>query len=149
MAVMAIPKFQRLFRVAADLGVDKEDLRRYNDFINHKIYDLLVRAQATASENERDIIEPQDIPITKGFAQCLHDFRELNEQVDVAPILDELTNRPALDYDYTAETEARLPELAGGLTVALARAFKLLDPGLKNPHGEQWERAFKIFDLLL
>lgn len=47
------------------------------------------------------------------------------------------------------ETEAGLPQIAGGLTVALARAFKLIDPKLKNPHTEHWERVARVFDLLL
>ena len=36
----------------------------------------------------------------------------------------------------------------GGLTVALARAFKILDPKVKNPQSVHWERAMAIFDLL-
>jgi Domain of unknown function (DUF1931)/Thioredoxin len=47
------------------------------------------------------------------------------------------------------ETEARLPEIAGGLSLALARMFKIIDPDLKNPQSEHWERFFRIFDLLL
>jgi hypothetical protein len=64
------------------------------------------------------------------------------------PILDELTARP-VDLTYSAETEARLPEIAGELGVALARTFKIIDPDLKNPRTEQWERSFHIFNLLL
>jgi hypothetical protein len=45
--------------------------------------------------------------------------------------------------------ESRLPEVVGGLSVALARSFKVVDPGLKNPQTIQWERAFALFDLLL
>ena len=47
------------------------------------------------------------------------------------------------------ETETRLPDVVGGLSLALARAFKLMDPKLKNPQTEDWERAFRVFDLLL
>jgi hypothetical protein len=47
------------------------------------------------------------------------------------------------------ETEAELPAIAGGIGVALARLFKILDPKLKNPQSEHWERSFHIFDLLL
>jgi hypothetical protein len=41
MTVMGIPKFERFFRKAANLNVDKGDLKRYSDFINQKLYDLL------------------------------------------------------------------------------------------------------------
>jgi hypothetical protein len=39
--------------------------------------------------------------------------------------------------------------VAGGLSVALARTFKLIDPDVKNPQTAHWERAFQIFALLL
>ena len=39
-----IPRFQRLFREAAGLNFDKADLKRYQDFIDHRIYLLLLRA---------------------------------------------------------------------------------------------------------
>ena len=57
--------------------------------------------------------------------------------------------RPPLDLACGVETEARLPEVAGGLSVALARTFRIIDPNLKNPQSEHWERSFRIFDLLL
>jgi hypothetical protein len=50
---------------------------------------------------------------------------------------------------YSVETEAQLPGIVGGLSVALARTFKIIDPDLKNPQTMHWERASNIFDLLL
>ncbi|MGZ3351115.1 MAG: DUF1931 family protein, partial [Xanthobacteraceae bacterium] len=41
--VMGVARFERFFRAAAGLDVDKEDLKRYADFVNRKIYDLLIR----------------------------------------------------------------------------------------------------------
>ncbi|MGZ5175508.1 MAG: DUF1931 family protein [Burkholderiales bacterium] len=70
---MSIPRFERFFRLAASLDVDKADLNRYDEFVNHEIYDLLLRAQATAKANARDII-PQDLPITKGLQERMHEF---------------------------------------------------------------------------
>lgn len=149
MSVMAISKFEHFFRVVEELDIDKDDLRRYNEFINQKIYDLLLRAQAPAKANGRDIIEPSDVPITKGLEHCMQEFREIDREIHLQPILDELTNRPTLDLAYSAETEKRLPQIAGGLSVALARAFKIIDPKLKNPSSAQWDQAFRIFNLLL
>jgi Domain of unknown function (DUF1931) len=62
---------------------------------------------------------------------------------------DSLTARPPLDLAYSADTEAQLPCVAGGLSVALARAFRIIDPDLKNPQGRHWEQTERIFDLLL
>jgi len=43
----------------------------------------------------------------------------------------------------------QLPRVAGGLSVALARAFRIIDPDLKNPQGRHWEQTARLFDLLL
>jgi hypothetical protein len=147
--VMGVTKFERFFRMAAGLDVDKQDLKRYSDFINQKLYDLLLRGEAAAKANGRDIIQPFDLPITKGLQECMHAFRDIDEEIELRPILDHLTAHPPLDLAYGVETEARLPEVAGGLSVALARAFKIIDPNLKNPRTEHWQRSFDIFNLLL
>jgi hypothetical protein len=63
--LMSVAKFERFFRIAAGLDVDKQDLKRYSDFVNQKIYDLLLRAHAAAKANGRIIVEPFDLPITK------------------------------------------------------------------------------------
>jgi uncharacterized protein DUF1931 len=147
--VMGVAKFERLFRTASRLDVDKQDLRRYSDFINQKVYDLLLRGEAAAKANGRDIIQPFDLPITKGLQESIHAFRELDEKIELKPILDQITALPPLDLAVSVETEARLPTIVGGLSVALACSFKIIDPKLKNPQTVHWERGFQIFDLLL
>src|SRR6266850_3123528 len=146
---MSVAKFERFFRLAAGLDVDKSDLKRYSTFVNNKIYDLLLRGQAAAKANGRDIIEPHDLPVTKGLQECIHAFREIDEEIELQPILDHLTSRPPLDRAYSVETEARFPAIAGGLSVALARSFRIIDPLLKNPQTEHWRRSIRLLDLLL
>jgi hypothetical protein len=147
--VMSVARFERFFRIAASLNVDKQDLKRYSDFINQKVYDLLLRGEATARANGRLIIEPFDLPITKGLQESIHAFKSIDEQIELRPILEQLTARPPLDLAYGEDTEARLPEVVGGLSVVLARAFKIIDGDLKNPQTEHWQRCFRIFDLLM
>jgi Domain of unknown function (DUF1931) len=53
-----------------------------------------------------------------------------------------------LDLAYSKEVE-ELPEIVGGLSIDLANTFKIIEPGLKNPQTDHWERAFQIFNLLL
>jgi hypothetical protein len=149
MSIMSIAKFERFFRAVAELDVDKEDLRRYDEFVNHKIYDLLLRGQATAKANDRQIILPIDLPITKGLQESIHSFRQYNEDIELQPILEQLAKLPVMDLEYSDETEAMIPEIAGGISVALARAFKVMEPDLKNPMSQHWEKTFRIFDLLL
>jgi hypothetical protein len=146
--VMSVAKFERFFRIAAGLDVDRQDLKRYSDFINQKVYDLLLRAEATAKANGRLIIEPFDLPITKGLQESIHEFKEIDEQIELQPILDQLTARP-LDLAYDKDTESQLPEVVGGLSVALSRTFKIIDGNLKNPATEHWQKCFRIFDLLM
>jgi hypothetical protein len=147
--IMAVAKFERFFRRAAGLDVDKQDLKRYSEFINRKLYDLLLRAQAAAKANERVIIEPFDLPITKGLQESIHAFEKMEEAIELKPILDLLLAHPPLDLAPSVETESRYPRIVGGLSLALARCFKIVDPDLKNPSSDDWERSFRIFDLLL
>jgi hypothetical protein len=147
--VMSIAKFERFFRRAAGLDIDKGDLRRYSDFVHRKIYDLLLRAEANAKANGRDVIQPADLPITKGLQESIHAYRKLAEEIELEPILRGLVGLPQLDLAYGEETVRRLPEVAGGLSYALARTFKIMDPDLKNPQYVHWDKAFELFDLLL
>jgi hypothetical protein len=144
-----VAAFERFFRRAASLDIDKQDLKRYVAFINHKIGDLLLRAEATASANGRDIIEPLDLPITKGLQECIHHFDRMVERDELAPVLDRLLQRPPLDRAPSEDTEAQLVSIAGGLSLALAQSFKIIDPEIKNPNSESWQRSFVLFDLLL
>ena len=71
MPVMGFTKFERFFRAAGSVDVDRDDIKRYLDFVNDAIYDLLLMAQATAKANARDVIEPWDLPITKGLQESI------------------------------------------------------------------------------
>jgi hypothetical protein len=146
-----VARSERFFRIAAGLNVGKQ---RYSDFINQKVYnqkvyDLLLRAEATAKANGRRIIEPFDLPITKGLQESIHEFQEIDEQIELHPILDQLTARPQLDLAYDQDTDSQLPEIMGGLSVPLARTFKIIDGNLKNPATEHWQKCIRIFDLLM
>jgi hypothetical protein len=146
---MSIARFERFFRRAASLDIDKGDLERYNDFIRRKTYDLLLRATANAKANGRDVIQPSDLPITKGLQESIHAYRRLEEEVELEPTLRQLTGLPDLDLAYDDDTRAELPHVAGGLSYALARSFKIVNPELKNPSYADWDAAFRLFDLLM
>jgi hypothetical protein len=148
MPVMGVARFPRFFRAAAGQNVDNDDLKRYRDFVNQKIRDLMIVAEATARANDRGIIEPFDLPITKGPQESIHAFGKLHEEIELEPILD-LAGLPPLKRLFSDEVRARLPSIVGGLSVALARTFKIIEPDLKHPQTAQWERAFRIFDTLM
>lgn len=144
-----IALYERFFRTCAGLDIDKTDVKRYEEFVQHKIRDLLLRAVAGARANGRDVIWPSDLPITKGLQENIHAFRELDRQIGLRAVLEDLVPRPVQEIDYDEETETILPEVAGGLSVALGNCFGLVYPDLKNPQTQHWDVAFGIFDQLL
>jgi hypothetical protein len=144
-----IAAFERLFRKSAGLDIDKADIKRYEGFVQHKIYDLLLRGVASAKANGRDVVRPTDLPITTGLQQNIHEFRRLDGELALQPILEQLGLRSALDLPYDEETEGTLPAVAGGLSVALANCFRIIYPDLKNPQTIHWEVAVRVFDQLL
>jgi hypothetical protein len=149
MVIAGVATFERFFREAADLDVDKNDLKRYGDFIRHKVADLLLIAQARAKADDRDRIERRDLPVTKGLQETIHAFRRLDATGDLARFVGEFAVRPQLDLGVTDEVDEALPEVAGGLSLALGRTFRIVDPHSRHPATDAWERAFRIFDLLL
>jgi hypothetical protein len=149
MTVMGVAKFKRFFRAAAEVNVDKDDLKRYSEFVNHKLYDLLLLAEATARANVRDVVQPWDLPIPRGLQERVHEFRMLDTDLELEPILEQVEQLPPLDLALSDETQDELPMVIGGLSAALAETFKLIDPALKEPHSVHWERSFRLLDLLL
>jgi hypothetical protein len=146
--VTGIARFERFFR-AAGLDVDKDDLKRCAEFVNHKVDDLLLIGQANARANDHDMVLMHDLPITKGLQETIHQFRKMDEGMEVEPILEHLAALPPLDIPAADEVEEHLPLVAGGLVLALARVFKIVNPKLANPQTKHWEEAFRLFDLLL
>jgi hypothetical protein len=149
MELFGVARFERFFRQAAGIDIDKSDVRRFDDFVNDRIYALLLRAVAVAKANGRDVVEPQDIPITKGIQEAMHAYRALDQDVELDPILEQLTRRPPLDLVYSDETKDELPSLAGGLGMALARTFPIIDEDLKTLQPRHWDKAGRVFDVLL
>lgn len=131
--LMKIAEFERLFRLAAGLDVDKDDLKRLSDFLRDKLHDLLVAAERNAKYNGRDLVLEPDLPLTKGLQETLRAFREMDVALELKPVLDALAGLPPLDLEVSEDVRHLLPDLAGALVVAYARVLKELEPGLKNP----------------
>jgi hypothetical protein len=148
MAVTDVSRFERFFRRVAGLDVDKSDLRRHDAFVDEKLYDLLLRAEANAKANGRDIVEYWDLPITKGLQECIDQFEQLDDELRLSPALERITAYPVSALACSDDARARLPGISGGMSVALARTMTILDPAVKNPSSEHWERAMQIFAVL-
>jgi len=149
MGVMAIPRFERFFRSAGDFDVDKDDLKRYQAFVDEKVDDIAIAGRNSARWNERDVIAPQDLPITKGLQERMREFGKLESAGDMRDWIGQTLRRPPDDVTFGEETEDVLTEVFGGLAVALARSFRIVDPEVANPNTGHWERSFALFRLLL
>ena len=144
-----IPQLQRFFRAAGDVDVDKDDVRRFREFLDERVDDLAVAGRDSARWNGRDVIAPQDLPITAGLQEQMRAFDKLEEADELRQFLRGTVRRPPDDVTFGDETEDVLIEVMGGLAVALARSFHLLDGHLTNPGTEHWDRAFRLFRLLV
>lgn len=143
-----VPVFERFFRSVASIDVDKNDLRRFREFVDQQIDDIAIAGRNSARWNGRDVIAPQDLPITKGIQERMREFDKLDEAQEIRELLRQEVRRPSSDVTLAEETEQLLPELFGGLGIALARSFRVVDPTMANPATEHWERAFTLFRLV-
>src|SRR3954447_3120502 len=134
MPVMGFTRFEHFFRAAGGVDVDRDDIKRYLDFVNDALYDLLLIGQATAKANVRDVILPSDLPVTKGLQESVHAFERLDEEIELRPILESLAARPPLD--------AALAERhAGQAPVALRRRERRPGPGVQADRRPAQGRA--------
>jgi hypothetical protein len=147
--VTGIPQVQRFFRAAGGVDVDKDDVKRYREFVDDKIDDIVIAGRDTAKWNGRDVIAPQDLPITKGLQERMREFTRMDEAAELRTWLQGSLRRPPGDVTFGEETEDVLVDVFGGMSVALARSFRLLDEQVKNPRTEHWDRAFDLFRLLV
>ena len=144
-----IPELKRFFRAAGGIDVDKADLRRFREFMDERLDDLAVAGRDTARWNGRDVIAPQDLPITAGLQEQIRAFGKLEEADELRQFLRATVRRPPDDVTFGDETEEVIVDVFGGLGVALARSFRLLDEHVTNPRTEHWDRAFGLFRLLV
>jgi hypothetical protein len=143
-----IQLFERFFQSAAGIKVDKNDLRRFREFVDEEVDNIAIAGRDAAKWNGRDVIVPQDLPITKGVQERMREFDKLDEAEEVRDLLRQAVRRPPADVTFSEDTEQMLPELFGGLSIALARSFRLIDPKSENPSTQHWEQARDIFRLI-
>jgi hypothetical protein len=143
-----IPELQRFFREAGGVDADKADLDRYRAFVDEKVDDIAIAGRDAAIWNGRDVIAPQDLPITKGLQEQMREFGKLEAAGDVRQWLGQTLRRPPDDVTFGEETEGVLTEVFGGLSIALARSFRIVDPDVKSPGSQDWERVYSVFRLL-
>jgi hypothetical protein len=143
-----IPVFERFFRSVASIKIDKNDVRRFQEFVDEQIDDIAIAGRNSAKWNGRDVVVPQDLPITKGVQEQMREFDKLDEAEEIRELLRQVVRQPPAEVTFAEDTERLLPELFGGLSVALARSFRVVDTTVSNPSTEHWDRVFTLFRLL-
>jgi hypothetical protein len=143
-----IATFERFFRSAASIKIAKNDVRRFREFVDEQIDDIAIAGRNSAKWNGRDVVVVQDLPITKGVQERMREFDKLEEAEEIRELLRQAVRQPPGDVTFAEDTERLLPELFGGLSIALARSFRVVDPKVSNPSTEHWDRVFTLFRLV-
>jgi hypothetical protein len=144
-----IATFERFFRSVASIKIAKNDVRRFREFVDEQIDDIAIAGRNSAKWNGRDVVVAQDLPITKGVQERMREFDKLEEAEEIRELLRQAVRLPPGDVTFAEDTERLLPELFGGLSIALARSFRVVDPKVANPSTEHWDRVFTLFRLVL
>ena len=147
--IIGYTRMKEFLRRSAGVDIDKSDMDRLTDLIGQKLNDLLVIGVRNASYNNRDIVMEPDLPLTKGILEHIRVFRRYEEEIDLKPILDHLATYPPLERTLSLDVETMLPDLVGTLAMLTGQALKIVDPDVKNPGSELWDRVFSLMELLL
>lgn len=143
-----IPVFERFFRSVASIKIDKNDVRRFREFVDEQIDYIAIAGRNSAKSNGRDVIVAQDLPITTGIQERMREFDALDEAEEIRELLRQMVRQPPADVTFAQDTVELLPELFGGLGIALARSFRVLDATVSNPSTEHWNRVFTLWRLV-
>jgi Domain of unknown function (DUF1931) len=85
---------------------------------------------------------------TDATLESTHAFEKPDDQVEPGLILGEFAAAPPPDV-MLSETADRLLLLFGGISIAVARTFRVIDAKLQTGHSERRERVFAVSRLLI
>lgn len=138
MTVMDVAMFGQVFDEVAGIEVDGTDPPLFNAIVTDTLHRLLLTGQASAAAHRRYIIEPEDLPVTRGLRENIRTFTGLGLRLEVERILAQLAVYPPLDRIPATETKAQFPAIVGGLAVAIARTLAVLHPDVTRPRPGHW-----------
>ena len=146
MAVVGFTKLQAIFRKGASLDIAKGHAKDITDIVDKKVYDLLVAGERNAKYNDRDVIWYSDLPLTNGLEKTIDEFKKLEEELDAKDVVETMAHYPAT-IALEAELEKRLPEIAGGLLLSVAKTMRVIDHSDRSVDHELIKKAKEILDL--
>jgi hypothetical protein len=144
-----LPELERFFQVAGGVVADQGDVYRFRTFADEKVDAMAFAGRDAARANGRDVIAPQDLPITSGLREQMHDFDRRDDAEEIRAVLRKAPRRPPGDVTFAEGTQDVLVEVFGGIALALARAFPIVHPDVRHPATEHWTRVFDLYRLVL
>jgi hypothetical protein len=63
--------------------VDKNDVRRFREFVDEQIDGIAIAGRDAAKWTVRDVIVPQDLPITKRRSGTMREFDKVDAAHDI------------------------------------------------------------------
>jgi hypothetical protein len=132
-----ISELQRFLRSAGGLDVDKADVRRFWEFVDARVDGVAVAG----------VTPPGPITGLQEQTRAFGMLESARRDPALAPRYG--ARRPPDDVTFGEETEDLPIEIFGGLGVAPARVFHVLDEHLENPASEVRDRAFELFRQLV
>ncbi len=142
-------KIEELFKKGAGLRLAKNKVAEIEEAIDRKLYDMLLVAQESAGYNSRDVIWLSDLPLTNAMKRSMREFVQLEEELELAPVLERLATHPPLKYGMEVALEKRLPEIVGTLIYILAKIVKEFSPRDNTVSEDELKRAFRVLDMLV
>jgi len=142
-------RLEELVYRVSELDFDKSDLERLTELVDDILYDMLLTGVRHASYNNRDFIQEPDLPLTEGLRESMQDFEMYEEELEIEPILEQLTTYPQLEREPSQEVLDLLPDLTGTLIMVTARLMTIVDPDISNPDDETWDRVTETMNLLI
>src|ERR1700733_8423203 len=110
-----IPAFERFFRSVASIKIDKNDVRRFREFVDEQIDDIAIAGRNSAKWNGRDVVVAQYLPITKGSQERMREFDKREEAREIRELVRQAVRQPPGDVTFAEDPERLLPERFGGL----------------------------------
>jgi len=144
-------QLEQLFRRSVGMDLTENKAKAMLPFIEKKLHDLLIIGERNAGYNDRDVIWLSDVPITKGLRESIRQFQalELEEQIELGPILEYLASLPPLKFPLEVELENELPNIVGGLLLVMAKTLSVITREARSFDMNDLERAKRILDLTL
>ena len=142
-------RIQEMMRRLGGLSPVREDADSVSEIISRKVYSLLLTGEKNAGGARRDIIVPQDLPVTEPLREYRERYLLYDGAREMETVLAEMVSYPALGAAVSEETENLVHELAGALLMVSIELVKILEPGNVNPGKPAWRRVSDVMDLFI